>query len=80
MLYPFTGHNTHQPDAPVKLTGRAALRLIALRRPRVLPDSTATARSSNGHYAPTVKRNDRTRSTQRPDATVPASGPGQERF
>jgi hypothetical protein len=99
-LYPFTGHNTQRPDALVELTGRAAPRPIALRRPRVLPKSTATARSSNGHCAPTVKRNrpdaplkrpdvpiaqrlrrrrtDLTRSTQRPDATVPASGHGPE--
>jgi hypothetical protein len=83
----------HRPDAPVELTGRAATRLIALRRPRGLPDSTVTARSSNGHCAPTVKRDDRTRrcahhprvqrhdqtrTTQRPNVTAPASGHGPE--
>jgi hypothetical protein len=99
-MYPFTGHNTRRLDVPVELTGRTAPRPIALRRPRVLPKSTATARSSNGHCAPTVKRNrpdaplerpdvpiaqrlrtrrtDRTRSTQRPDATVPSSGRSPE--
>jgi hypothetical protein len=78
------------------LTGHASPRPVALRRPCVPRISTVTARSSNGHCAPTVKhddrtrrsndrthrthsaahprRNDRTRSTQRPDATVPASG------
>jgi hypothetical protein len=90
---PSLGDFSDRPDAPVELTGRAATRPIALRRPRGLSDSTATARSSNGHCAPTVKRDDRTRrcahhpraqrhnwtrSTQRPDATVPASDHGLE--
>jgi hypothetical protein len=52
---------SHRSDAPVELTGCATTRSIAQRRPRGLPDSTVTARSSNGHYAPTVKRDDRTR-------------------
>jgi hypothetical protein len=97
---PSLGEFSHRPDTPVKLTGRAATRLIALCRPRGLPDSTTTARSPNGHCAPTVKRDnrtchftdrmrrcahhpraqrhDQTRSTQRPDATVLASGHGLE--
>jgi hypothetical protein len=40
--YLFTGRISHRPDAPVELTGRAAPRPIALRRPRGLLDSTAT--------------------------------------
>jgi hypothetical protein len=97
---PSLGDFSDRPDTPVELTGRATTRPIALCCPRGLPDSTATARSSNGHCAPTVKRDDRThrfsdqtrrcahhprvqrhnrtRSTQRPDATVPAFGRGPE--
>jgi hypothetical protein len=100
VVTPSLGEYSDRLDAPVELTGHATPRPIALRRPRGLLDSTATARSSNGHCTPTVKRDDRThnfsdwtrrcahhpraqrynrtRSTQRPDATVPASGRGLE--
>jgi hypothetical protein len=100
VVTPSLGEYSDRPDASVELTGHAAPRPIALRRPHGLLDSTMTARSSNGHCAPTVKHDDRThnfldrtrrcahhphaqrhnrtRSTQRPDATVPAFGRGPE--
>jgi hypothetical protein len=91
---PSLGKFLHRPDTPVELTKRAATRSITLRRPHGLTDSTVTARSSNDHYAPTVKRDDRTRrcahhpraqrhdrtrTTQRPDVTALASGRGPKR-
>jgi hypothetical protein len=54
----------------VELIGCAALCPIALRRPRVLPKSTAIAQSSNGHCAPTVKRNRPDVPPNRPDAPI----------
>jgi hypothetical protein len=90
---PSLGEFLHRPDAPIELTGRAATCSIALCRPHGLPDSTATARSSNGHCAPTIKhddrtcrcahhpraqRHDRTCTTQRLDVTAPASDRGLE--
>jgi hypothetical protein len=59
-ITPLLGEFSHRPDAPVEQTGRAATRPITLCRPRGLPDSTTTARSSNGHYAPAVKHDYRT--------------------
>jgi hypothetical protein len=60
-ITPSLGEFSHRPDAPVELTGRTTTRPITLRRPRGLQDSTVTAQSSNGHCAPTVKCDDRTR-------------------
>jgi hypothetical protein len=51
-LYPFTGRFSGRPDVPIELTGRVAPRPIALRHPRVLLNSTATARSSNATHRP----------------------------
>jgi hypothetical protein len=60
--YPFTRRFSQWLDAPIDMTGRVALSPVTRGRPCVALDSTATARSSNGHHAPTV--------TKRPDALL----------